>query len=345
MPDTTDRRIAVVTGGSAGIGLATAEALCCAGWSVAILARDPVRLEEAAALLRRGAAPGAAILPVAADVADPAAVDEAADRIERELGPIAAWVNNAMSTVVAPADRITAAEYARVTATTYLSQVHGTLAALRHMKPRRRGAIIQVSSTLGIRAAPLQAAYCGAKFAVSGFTDSLRAELAGDRLSGITLSVVYLPAVNTPQFGWSRTRTGRDQVAPDPVFDPRLCARAIVGAIRDPQREIWVGRSTAMAAIGQTLAPALLDSRVSSMREQQLGDPIPDRDGNLFEPVPGPAAIDGAATDRVSGTTLEIFTSRQRDLLRLGAVGAIGLAGTLGGLALGRRLPRLPFLP
>ncbi|WP_238296586.1 SDR family NAD(P)-dependent oxidoreductase, partial [Methylobacterium soli] len=165
-------RVAVVTGGSAGIGLATAHLFAARGWSVAILARDPARLAAAEAALR---AYGRPVLAIAADVADAAAVDAAAARIEGELGPIRAWINNAMSTVVCPADAITPEEYRRVTETTYLSQVFGTLAALRHMKPRNRGAIVQVSSGLGIRAAPLQAPYCAAKFAVSGFTDALRA--------------------------------------------------------------------------------------------------------------------------------------------------------------------------
>lgn len=322
-------RVAVVTGGSAGIGLATAEALAAAGWSVAILARDPARLIEAAGLLKRH---GGRVITISADVADAAAIDAAADRVEAELGPIAAWVNNAMSTVVAPADRIAAEEYARVTATTYLSQVHGTLAALRHMKPRGRGAIVQVSSGLAIRAAPLQAAYCAAKFAVSGFTDSLRSELLADRV-GVTLSVVYLPAVNTPQFGWSRNHTGRQQVAPDPVFDPRLCAAAIVHAIEHPSREVWVGRSTLMMALAQAVAPSFADGKAGTMRDAQLGRPIPERPGNLDAPVPGPAAIDGRATDRVLPTRTEFFTSRQRDALLLAATGGIVVLSAL--------LPRL----
>lgn len=277
--------IAVVTGGSAGIGLATAERLAKGGYDVAIIARNEARLEEARALL---AAHGGRVLAIPADVADAAAIDAAADRVARELGPIDAWINNAMSTVVAPADRISADEYARVTATTYLSQVHGTLAALRHMKPRGRGAIVQVSSGLGIRAVPLQAAYCAAKFAVSGFTDSLRAELIADKVP-VTLTVVYLPAVNTPQPGWARNHTGRAQVLPDPLFDPRLCAEAIVSAVEQPTREIWVGRSTFQMAIAQALAPALADRQASSFRESQLGDAIGDKPGNLNEPVAGPA--------------------------------------------------------
>ena len=326
----TAPRTAVVTGGSAGIGLATAERLAKAGWQIAIIARDQERLDAARAML---AAHGTAILAISADVADAEAVDAAADRIERELGPIGAWVNNAMSTVVAPADRITPAEYQRVTGTTYLSQVYGTLAALRHMKPRGHGAIVQVSSGLGIRAVPLQAAYCAAKFAVSGFTDALRAELIGDKVP-VTLSVVYLPAVNTPQPGWARNHTGREQVLPDPLFDPRLCAEAIVSAIDDPQREIWVGRSTLQMAVAQALVPNFADRQASGFAEQQLGDATGSKTGNLDAPVPGPARIDGDATDRAISNRHEFFTSRQRDMLKIGIGGGIAGLGALAGFGL-----------
>ncbi|MCT8003386.1 SDR family oxidoreductase [Sphingomonas sanguinis] len=327
---------AVVTGGSAGIGLATAERLTKAGWNVAIIARDTARLEEARAMLEQH---GGKVLAISADVADAAAIDAAADRIEREVGPIHAWVNNAMSTVVAPADRITASEYERVTATTYLSQVYGTLAALRHMKPRRRGAIVQVSSGLGIRAVPLQAAYCAAKFAVSGFTDSLRSELIGDKVP-VTLSVVYLPAVNTPQPGWARNHTGRKQILPDPLFDPRVCAEAIVSAIEKPQREIWVGRSTFQMAVAQALAPGFADRQASSFAEDQLGDPVGAKTGNLDEPVKGPARIDGDSTDRAIDNRREFFTSRQRDLFKLGIAGGLAGAGALASLGVSRLLAR-----
>lgn len=327
---------AVITGGSAGIGLATAERLAKAGWNVAIIARDADRLEDARTLLLRH---GGQVLAISADVADAAAVDAAADRIERELGPIDAWVNNAMSTVVAPADRISAEEYARVTATTYLSQVYGTLAALRHMKPRRRGSIVQVSSGLAIRAVPLQAAYCAAKFAVSGFTDSLRAELIADKVP-VDLTVVYLPAVNTPQPGWARNHTGRAQVLPDPLFDPRLCAEAILSAIERPQREIWVGRSTFQMAIAQALAPGFADRQASGFAEDQLAGPIGEKPGNLDAPVPGPARIDGDATGRAIDNRREFFTARQRDLFKVGVAGGIAGVGALAALGLSRALGR-----
>jgi len=330
-------RVAVVTGGTAGIGLAAAHALAERGWSVAVIARDPDRLSAAERAL---AAYGQPVLAVSADVADPKAVDAAAARIESELGPIRAWVNNAMSTVVNPADQITPDEYRRVTETTYLSQVYGTLAALRYMKRRNRGAIIQVSSGLAVRAAPLQAPYCAAKFAVSGFTDALRCELLHDRVN-VSLSVIYLPAVNTPQFNWARNRTGHRQYAPDPVFDPRLCAAAIAYAVENPRREVWVGRSSMMMAAAQALAPALADRKAASMWSAQLSDEtIPEMKGNLFEPVPGPVGIDGRFSGRTKASRSEFVTSRTRDLVVGGLAGLalIGLAGTVHAARSARRL-------
>ncbi|TFZ59360.1 SDR family NAD(P)-dependent oxidoreductase [Methylorubrum sp. Q1] len=324
-------RVAVVTGGSAGIGLATAQLLAQRGWSVAILARGADRLAEAEALLARE---GGRVLAIPADVADDAAVEAAADRIEQELGPIRAWINNAMTTIVGPAERITPEEYRSVTGATYLGTVHGTLAALRRMKPRDRGVIVQVSSGLAIRAAPMQAPYCAAKFAVSGFTDSLRAELIHAD-SHIALSVVYLPAVNTPQFGWTRTRTGRGQRAPDPVFDPRLCAEAIHHAIEHPTREVWVGRTSLMMAAAQALLPSYADRKAAESLDDMVQDgPVPDRRGNLDGPVPGPARIDGDARARAKTTRSEFWTSRERDALVLSVAGAALLGTALAARAL-----------
>jgi len=331
-------RIAVVTGGTAGIGLATAELFAKRGWAVAVIARDSERLAQTRDRL---VAHGRPVLAIAADVADAEAVAAAAERVERELGPIDVWVNNAMATIVNPADQVTPEEYRRVTETTYLSQVYGTLAALRFMKPRNRGAIIQVSSGLAIRAAPLQAPYCAAKFAVTGFTDALRCELIHDRVA-VSLSIVYLPAVNTPQFNWARNRTGHGQYAPDPVYDPRLCAEAIVSTAVAPQRDVWVGRSVLMMHAAQVFAPGLADRKAAAMWDAQLTDaPAPDKAGNLFEPVPGPARIDGRFTDRTETTRSEYWTSRERDWA-LAGLGGIAAIGFVGALALARGPRRLP---
>ena len=324
-------KVAVVTGGTVGIGRATARLFAERGWSVAVLARDEARLRSTETELR---GLGVKVLGITADVADAAAVNAAADRIESELGPIAAWVNNAMATVVSPARDITPEEYKRVTEVTYLGQVHGTLAALRVMTPRNGGAIIQVSSGLGFRSAPLQSAYCGAKAAVRGFTDSIRSELIHDSVK-ITLSLVYLPAVNTPQFDWARNHTGRAQKAPEPIFDPRLCAEAILFAVDNPRREIWVGRSTAQMGALQRLSPHLADKAASKMWDAQLDEfPPAHPDGNLFEPVAGDPGIDGRFSDRSKVTRTEFWTSRQRDVV-YGTLASMALLGISGPLLMG----------
>lgn len=329
-------KVAVVTGGSAGIGLAIADRLVRAGWDVAILARGEERLEQARARL---SGRGAEVLALPVDVADPKEVNAAADRIEVELGPIRAWVNNAMSTVVAKADRITPEEYQRVTATTYLSQVYGTLAALRHMRPRRAGAIVQISSGLGFRSVPLQAAYCGAKAAVTGFTDSLRAELIADDLP-IRLSTIYLPAVNTPQPSWARNHTGHEQILPDPLFDPRLCAEATLSAIRHGHRDIWVGRTTMQMALVQTLCPLFADRQAAGFIDAQTGDPKGSKDGNLQTPCDGPADIDGTSTDRTLRTRQEFVTSGQVGMIKAGLAAGLLVGGAMLGAVAARALDR-----
>ena len=336
-------RVAVVTGGTAGIGLATAHAFARDGWSVGIVARDEGRLRDAEAALRRH---GGAVLALSADVADVEAVNDAADRFEAELGPIDTWVNNAMSSIVAPAPEIAPEEWRRVTDTTYLSQVWGTLAALRHMRGRNRGTIVQVSSGLGLRAMPLQVPYCAAKHAVTGFTDGLRSEFLHEGVE-INLTVVYLPAVNTPQFGWARTRTGAEQDIPAPVFDPRLCADAIRFAADHRRRDIYVGRSTMQMGLMQVVSPALSDRFMARGWDAQIGEAAPDKPGNLFAPAPGPAAIDGKFADKTTPTRSEFVTDRQRDVLVAGlaalAVGGVAALALGAGAArrLGRRRRRL----
>jgi NAD(P)-dependent dehydrogenase (short-subunit alcohol dehydrogenase family) len=321
---TERNRVAVVTGGTMGIGRATAQAFARAGWSVAILARGEDRLRSTQTELE---AMGVAVLAIPTDVADAAAVDAAAERIEQELGPIEAWVNNAMATVLSPAAGISPEEFRRVTDVTYHGQVFGSLAALRYMKPRNRGRIVQVSSGLGLRAAPLQSAYCGAKAAVQGFSDALRSELLHDG-SAVTISTIYLPAVNTPQFRVARNHTGRAQNAPDPVFDPRLCANAILAAAEGGQREIWVGRSTWQMAAAQAVAPAFADHKAAQMWDAQLDPERKPRDpeGNLFKPSSGDPGVDGPFLDRVKPARAEFVTSRARNLVTLG-LGALGLVG------------------
>lgn len=333
-------KVVVVTGGTMGIGRATAIAFAEKGWSVAILARGAAALDSTAADIR---AYGAEVLALSVDVSDAAAVNAAADQIERDLGPIEAWVNNAMATVIAPARDITPDEYRRVTDVTYHGQVFGTLAALRHMKRRDHGAIVQVSSGLGIRSAPLQSAYCGAKQAVQGFTDSLRSELIHDRIK-VTLTVVYLPAVNTPQFRRARNHTGHAQNAPDPVFDPRLCAAAILSAVEHPRRDIWVGRSTWQMVAVHAVAPGIGDRVAARMWDAQLeAGPVPGNPaGNLFDVDNADPGIDGPFSDRAKQAPKEYVTSRGRDVVTagLGLMGLVGLMGLAAPLAIAARLAR-----
>jgi short-subunit dehydrogenase len=278
--------IVVITGASAGIGRAVALEFARRGCNVALIARGVERLESAA---REARAFGVEALAIPADVADADIVDAAAERVEDELGPIDVWVNNAMVTIFAPAYAIRSDEYQRVTQVTYLGQVHGTLAALRRMRRRNRGTIVQVGSALSYRAIPLQSAYCAAKFAVRGFTDSLRAELAHEG-SRIRLTMVQLPAVNTPQFDWARSRMAEKARPLLPVFQPEAVATEIVRAAREAPRELWIGHSTLKAIVGAMLLPETGDRILS--RHGYTGQLSAKPHGavhtdNLFSPPPG----------------------------------------------------------
>ena len=323
-------RVVVITGGSAGVGRATARAFAAKGWNVAVVARGRERLQDTVAEMHRA---GVRAHAVSADVADADAVEAAAAEIESELGAIDAWVNCTMNTVMAPVQDMTAAEYRRVTEVTYLGHVHGTLAALRRMVPRNRGAIVQVGSALSKRAIPLQSAYCASKHAIRGFTDSLRAELIHDG-SAVTLSHVYLPAVNTPQFDWSRTKMARVPQPTPPAHRPELPANAILFAVEHPRREIWVSRQTVKILTGELVAPGLLDHVLAKQgySGQQGAQPVsPDRADNLETPVPGHQAASGTFQGEIRQTTTEFFTSRQRDAVTAG----IGLLMLAGAVALG----------
>lgn len=321
--------IAVVTGASAGIGRATAREFAGHGWDVAVLARDRARLETAAAEIRDR---GVRALPIVTDVADFAAVEAAAIRVEQELGPIDVWVNNAMATVFAPFSRITAAEFRRGTEVTYLGQVHGTMAALAQMRPRNRGTIVNVGSALAYRAIPLQSVYCGAKYAVRGFTDALRAELLHERCA-VKLVMVHLPAVNTPQFDWALNKTGRRPQPMPPIYQPELPARAIFFAATHPQRrEIWVGMSTVMTIVANKLAPGLLDRYLArngysgQLTDEALPEHAP---ANLFETAPGDYAAHGRFDDAARERSWEMLASRHRGVMLAGLTGLAALAGFL----------------
>src|SRR5215467_6472939 len=253
MKDARRARTVVITGASAGVGRATAAAFARQGASVGLIARGRAGLEGAQ---REVEALGGRAIVVSADVADANKVEAAAREIEEQIGSIDVWVNNAMTSVFSPIKEMTADEFKRVTEVTYLGVVYGTLAALRRMLPRNSGSIVQVGSALAYRGIPLQAAYCGAKHAIQGFCDSLRSELLHDN-SAVRVTMVQLPAMNTPQFDWVKSRLrNRAQPVP-PIYQPEIAANAIVWASRHNRREIYVGSSTEVAIIGNKLAPGI----------------------------------------------------------------------------------------
>jgi NAD(P)-dependent dehydrogenase (short-subunit alcohol dehydrogenase family) len=318
-------KIVVITGAGAGVGRATVREFARHGCDVALLSRDPARLEEAATEARSC---GVRALPIPTDVADPDAVETAANRVESELGPIDVWINVAMATVFAPVAKLTAAEVRRGTEVTYLGQVHGMMAALRRMTPRNRGTIVNVGSALAYRSVPLQSVYCGAKFAIRGFTDSLRSEILHDKLN-ISISMVDLPAINTPQFDWSLNKTGHRAQPVPPIFQPEVAARAICHAAFHPRRQSWIGLPTVKAIIANRLAPGLLDRYLAraGYSGQLTGEHTPeDAPNNLFQPVSGPYHAHGRFDDQARDRCWE-FPSRHRN-----AMWATLMAGVLLGL-------------
>lgn len=323
-------RNVVVTGASAGIGRATAIAFARRGCNVALLARGREGLEGAR---RDVEAAGGRARVILVDVADNEAVSLAADDVVAQWGGIDVWVNNAMATVFGPAEQVPAAEWKRVTEVTYLGTVHGTLAALKHMRSCNSGTIVQIGSALAYRPIPLQAAYCGAKFAVRGFTDALRTELLHQG-SSVRLTMVQLPGVNTPQFGWSRTHAPRRHQPVGAVFEPEAIAEAIVEASVRAPREVWVGLPAIQAIMGNLVAPALLDRYLArTAYDQQLSEE-PARDGGadiLF----APASRDHGVRGRFSEKAVDEVWTVDPAFLRGGiALAAAGLAA--GAFLLGR---------
>jgi len=329
------KSIVVITGGSAGVGRATALAFARTGADVALLARGAGRLDEARGEVERL---GVRCLTVPVDVADGDAVDQAAGQIEDTLGPIDVWVNSAMASVFSPVHQLTAAEVQRVTEVTYLGSVNGILAALARMRPRDSGIIVQVGSALAYRAIPLQAAYCGSKFAIRGFVDSLRCELRHEA-SSVRLTSVHLPALNTPQFDWVRTRLPRHPQPVPPIYQPEVAARAIAWAAAHHRREIWVAAPTIATIAADKLAPGLLDRYLAraGYDGQQTDEAVEtDRVDNLYEPAPGRQSAHGGFDDQAHPRSLALEASLHRRLLA-GVGSMAGLAGTVAAISRKRR--------
>jgi short-subunit dehydrogenase len=316
--------VVTVTGASAGVGRATARAFARGGADVGLIARGRERLESTK---REVEALGQRALVAEADVADFDRVDAAAQRIEDELGPIEVWVNNAMTTVFAPVSDTTSDEFRRATEVTYLGSVWGTMAALRRMRDRDAGVIVQVGSALAYRGIPLQAAYCGAKHALQGFLESLRAELLHEG-SNVRLTMVQLPALNTPQFTWSRAKLPHSPQPVPPIFQPEVAADAIVWAARHPRRELMVGWPTVKAIVGNALAPSIADRYLArnAFAAQQTDEPAdPGRRDNLFEPVPGDQGAHGPFDAKARARSVQLGLTKHRIPLLAGVAALAGL--------------------
>lgn len=319
--------VVVITGASAGVGRATARAFGKRGASVGLLARGRDGLDGAR---REIEAAGGKALAIPTDVADAKQVEEAAGKVEQKFGPIDVWVNNAMVSVFSPFRQMTADEFKRVTEVTYLGSVYGTMSALRRMLPRDRGVIVQVGSALAYRSIPLQSAYCGAKSGIRGFLDSVRCELIHDG-SHVRISMVQMPALNTPQFGWVKSRLPRQPQPVPPIYQPEVAAEAIVWAAYHSRREIYVGSSTAMAIVGNKIAPELLDHYLGHTgydSQQHDGSADPNRANNLWEPVRGDHGAHGDFDDRASDRSLQLWLDTNRLWV---ALAGLGLAATAFG--------------
>lgn len=323
----------VITGASAGVGRATARLYGRRGDRVGLIARGTDGLDAAANEVKEV---GGEALAVPADLADYEQVAEAAARIEDALGPIDVWINAGFTSVFAPFTEITPDEFKRVTEVSYLGFVYGTMAALKVMRPRDYGTIVQVGSALAERSIPLQSAYCGAKHAICGFTSSLRCELLHEG-SGVQVTVVQLPAVNTPQFSWVRSRLPRHPQPVPPIYQPQVAARGIVYAADHPgRRQYWVGGTTAATLLANRVAPALLDRYLAragfdSQQTGQLADP--DRPDNLFVPADGPDGRDfgpeGEFTSKSHGHSVQLWLSHHIKPITATVAGAAVLGGVL----------------
>ncbi|MEO8687879.1 MAG: SDR family oxidoreductase [Solirubrobacteraceae bacterium] len=328
-------QVVVITGASGGVGRAVAHAFAKRGAHVGLLARGQHGLDDAADEVR---SLGGQALAVPTDVADADQVEAAARAVEARFGPIDVWVNDAMATVFARFLDTEPAEFKRATEVTYLGAVYGTMAALRRMTARDQGTIVQVGSALAYRAIPLQAAYCGAKFAIRGFTDSIRTELRADH-SHVHITMVQLPGANTTQFNWCRSKLPKHPMPVPPIYQPEIPAEAVYWAAQHRRREVWVGYSTLQAILGNKLAPSFADWYLAKtgIKGQQVQDmPVDgERPGNLFEPVPDKAATHGIFDDQAKSHSPQLWAATHRPAV-LGAVAGLAGAAVLGAAARAR---------
>ena len=332
-------QVVVVTGASGGIGRATATAFGARGAKVALLARGEAGLAGAARDVEAG---GGQALVLPTDVADPAQIEAAAERVESELGPIDVWVNVAFTSVFSPFEKITPEEYKRVTEVNYLGFVYATMAALKRMTPRDAGTIVQVGSALAYRGIPLQTAYCGSKHAIQGFNEALRCELLHDK-SNVHVTMVQMPAVNTPQFSWVINRLPKHAQPVPPIYQPEVAARGVLYAADHPhRREYWVGGSTMGTLAANAIAPGVLDrylARTGYKSQQTNQDRSPDQAENLWNPADGTNGKDygahGAFDNKAVDRSEQLWLSHHHGLL--GAAAGALAAGAALGVALARR--------
>jgi NAD(P)-dependent dehydrogenase (short-subunit alcohol dehydrogenase family) len=316
-------KVVVITGASAGVGRALARLFARRGANVALLARGTDGLDAAKKEVEEE---GRKALVVPVDVSDPQQIELAAGQVEEQLGPIDIWVNNAMASVFSPIKEMTAEDFKRVTEVTYLGYVYGTLTALRRMLPRDRGVIVYVGSALAYRGIPLQSAYCAAKHAVQGFTESLRSELIHDH-SQVRITMVQLAAVNTPQFGWVKSRLPRKPQPVPPIYQPEVAAEAIFYAATHKRRELWMGIPTLETIIGNRIVPGYLDRYLAEHgyeSQQYDGTVDPNRRDNLWKPVPGDHGAHGDFDNRAQNFSPQVWATTHR-----GSVGAATLTGLM----------------
>lgn len=311
-----EKQVVMVTGASAGLGRAIAHAFAKKGARLGLIARNREALEACREEITQM---GGEAIALSLDVSDAEAVDRAAAQLEEAFGPIDVWVNDAMVSVFSPVKEMMAEEYKRVTEVAYLGYVYGTLAALRRMLPRDRGTIIQVGSALAVRSIPLQSAYCACKHAIAGFTDSLRCELHHDK-SNVHVTMIQMPAMNTAQFTWVKSRLPDKPQPVPPIFQPEVAAAVVVHAASadHPRREYWVGLSTVEAIVGQMFVPGLLDRYLgeTGYKAQQTEEPDnPDRPNNLWHPVPGTHGAHGPFDATSRSFSAQVFADLHRGWL------------------------------